>query len=247
MAQEQGIQTNAHDGKVIYSIFNPAIGAKSDVLVIIGHGLTGNPNEYLHKVAHRYLNEKGWDTLRIAFYSDPADARKLKDCTLAIHADDLNTVIKAHKPMYKKVFCVGHSYGGLTMLFANPDVNALSFWDASFTPYASFWKRDAVYMPELDCYSIEWGVDSLIGKAMYEEAKNLKEGDSIALAKTIKTPSQVVLATMGNENEVPTILYDNLDCPKELCEIASNHTFTFENTADILAQKTYEWLMKHRD
>ena len=243
---ERQIQTKAQDGKVIYSIFNPAVGVKSDVLVIIGHGLTGHPNEYVHKIAHRYFNEKGWDTLRIAYYSDPADARKLKDCTLSIHADDLNTVIKAHKPLYKKIFCVGHSYGGLTMLFANPNADALSFWDSSFTPYDGFWKRDAVYMPELDCYTMGWGQNNLIGKAMVEEAKNLKLEDSISLAKAIQTPSQVVVATMDHENAIPTILYDHLVCPKELCEIAANHTFTFENTADTLAQKTYEWFAKHQ-
>lgn len=242
--QEREIKTKAHDGKVIYSVFNPAIGAKSDVLVIIGHGLTGHPNEYLHKVSHRYFNEKGWDTLRVAFYCSFADARKLKDCTLAIHASDLNTVIAAYKGQYKKIFAVGHSYGGLTMLFANPDVDAMSFWDSSFTPYEAFWKSDATYIPELDCYKIGWGVDSIIGKAMYEEAKNLTEDVAVSMAKNITIPSQVVLATVGQENPDPEILYKSLISEKELCKIDSNHCFYIENTADILAQKTYEWFAK---
>lgn len=241
---ERTIPITAHDGKVIYSVFNPAIGGKSDVLVVIGHGLTGHPNEYLHKTAQRYLNEKGWDVLRVAYYASQDDARKLEDCTLAIHAQDLNTVIAANKSKYRKIFAVGHSYGGLTMLFANPNVDALSFWDSSFTPYEAFWKSDAVYVPELDCYKIGWGSTKIIGKAMYEEAKDLSEANAISLAQQIAVPSQVVLATVGQENADPEIFFKSLRSIKELCKIESDHCFYIENTADILAQKTYEWFVR---
>lgn len=230
----------ASDGVVIYGRINYAGDMPSSRLVVLSHGLTGHINEYIHLMARDYFNEQGYDVVRISYYSSGEKARNLKDCTLKIHASDLNTVLGHFSKNYSKTFVAGHSYGGLTILFANPDVAAVSFWDASFVP--SFWKSESAYIPELDCYKIGWGCYNLVGKEMVEEAADIREESAIAMAQALKAPAQVILAGDNSENEKRTLLFDSLKGQKDFYDVPhADHCFNKGETVYDLLEKTGKW------
>jgi hypothetical protein len=242
LARETAFDLNALDGKKIRVWRNLAADNPAQKAVILAHGLTGNPHEYLHMAARDYFNNKGYDVFRLSFYSGAPAYRVLPECTLDIHAKDLNIVVGHVRNSYKKVYVCGHSYGGLTLLIANPNADAVSFWDASFTPYKGFWKSDSPYIPELDCYTIGWGSANLIGKAMFKEAIEIDEkAEDIAAA--FRRPAQVILAGESNENPVRTHLFDALSGVEKSFEDikGATHCFTDGWIAQTLYQKTHEW------
>lgn len=236
---------NARDGVKIYYTLNHADDGQSNKLIIIGHGLTGHRFEYIHQITHRIFMSAGYDVIRIAYYADAKDARKLDDCSVQTHADDLNDLISHVKNDYSKVFYAGHSYGGLTALLANPDVNATAFWDATYIP--NFWDSEASYIPELDCYKIGWGTNSLASRVMYEESKYLTHDVMLPKAQSFKSPALVVLA--GNNTdpfENRDYLIKDLSEPKSLFEISNaTHCFLEVGTSELLAEKTLEWFKKY--
>ena len=235
------LSLTANDGKKIYYTLHHADEGNSNKLIIIGHGLTGNRFEYLHQIADPIMTAEGYDVIRIAFYADQKDARKLDDCTVQTHADDLNQLIKHVKNGYSKIFYAGHSYGGLTALLANPDVQATAFWDSTYLP--NFWDNEATYIPELDCYKIGWGINSLASKAMYEEAKSLTHKIMLEKAKAYKSPAIVILA--GNNCEIlenRELLFNDLPDSKRFFDISgASHCFLEKGTAEKLAELTLEW------
>lgn len=191
-------------------------------------------------MARNYFNERGYDVYRFAYYWSEPDNRILHDCTLDIHSKDLNTVIAHVQEQHDKVFVCGHSYGGATMLFANPEVAAVSFWDSSFV--STFWKEDAVYEPSLDYYKLGWGIDHIIGKAMYEEGVGITQEQAALRAQKLATPAQVIHAGICDDEVWRTGLYEALNEPKELYTVKNaGHCFTEGNTIFDLLDKTHQW------
>jgi pimeloyl-ACP methyl ester carboxylesterase len=238
---DQQIKVQAQDGKHIYGLFNESSAGRSDRLVVMAHGLTGRPHEFVNVTAMTAFTRAGYDVARIAFYSGFENARTLRECSIAQHADDLNTLIDHLKPNYDKVYATGHSYGGISLLTANPkDLHAASFWDSTFTPG---WQNDVKPVPELDAFAYNNGQESLIGRAMYDEAAHLAANPPYDLAAQFRAPAQVALAknnekTGRNRAE----LFDALKVRKELVMISgANHTFTTGNSSRQLIQQTLRW------
>lgn len=244
LKREETFALPSGDGYRIYGTLNRAGNNRAANLVLIAHGLTGHINEHLHMSARRFFNEKGYDVARFAFYEGAENARKLRDCTLQIHAEDLRSVIDYLKPRYEKVFAVGHSYGGLSLLIANPDVEKASFWDSSFLPYETVWKESAEFVPELDCYKLNWECEYLIGRPMYEEARDLASGQAATWAENFQAPGQVVLAGANADKgrKIRTALYDALPAPKDFYEVeGAGHVFAEGDTVFDLLDATYRW------
>lgn len=241
---EKYLTVSAFDGKSIWCVCNYAGDAPSDKAVLLGHGLTGHPNEYIHLAARDYFNERGYDVYRLAFYYHLENNRALQDCTVEIHAQDLNNVIAHIRPAHNKLYVCGHSYGGLTMVLANPDADAIAFWDASFYPWTEFWQSDVTPVPQLDCYKIGSGVASLIGEAMHEEAKNLTHEKTNPMAARITAPSIVIEAQNGGLGNSPK-LFQALTCQKAFETIAdADHCFNKGKTVYSLLESSHNWFKK---
>lgn len=236
---------SAPDGKNIYYYLDNAQPAESKQLIIIGHGMTGHPNEYLHQTAYRYFTNCGFDVCRISFYDTQENARALRECTLAVHASDLNHVVRNLSSSYENIFYAGHSYGGLTGLIANPDVTATTFWDSTYIP--DLWDTISSYVPELDCYKINWETEILVSKEMIEEAAQLTYEKIKEYAEIFKSPALVALA-----GENPRLLKQgkqltaDLKVPTQQTIIkGADHCFYNKNTAQELATQTAVWFQKH--
>ena len=243
--REEKFVVRASDGASIYGYINQALEqGRSQRLVVFSHGLTGSPKEYHFKQGQRYFNDAGFDVVRFAYYAAEPGARRLQDCTAQIHATDLNTICDHFRDRYDELYIVGHSYGGLTILFAPPVAKAYSFWDSAFVPYDSLWRHGADYAPVLDRYVLHWSSDHLVGTAMVEEAKTLTAEKARALAGAIRVPSQVVIAGVDSEHLPRNGLFDALRCRKSQVSLAAaDHEFTAGETVFDLLDATRDWFV----
>lgn len=99
-------------------------GAWDQPLVILIHGLACDNRGLLPFLLARSLHEHGFATLRINMYDRADGTRDMVDCTMETHAEDFSRIVayvrKQHSP---QVFAVGHSYGGLTILSSDAELD----------------------------------------------------------------------------------------------------------------------------
>ncbi len=245
MIMESSWTINLEDNTIIYGTKNSA-NKFADSAIFIVHGLTGHMNEYAIKRAADYFHSS-YDVYRFNLYDGEEGARQLINCSIKTHADDLNTVLSEFSGLYKKIFLIGHSYGGTTIMCANPsNITAVSLWDPSFN--LNRIQKDFVQIPFVnnDYYVLNWGNSYLIGKDMYDEAGKLDENACINLAKDFLSPVQVIHAgdglyvndeisyhSFGNKNNIRDIVPDSVHC------------FYEKNTCDVLLDKTEKWFIKN--
>lgn len=244
MMHEKAIFLDAADGKQIFCIVNHAGVTPSDRVVVLSHGLTGGPNEYMHQAARDFFMARGYDVLRFAYYWIEDECRKLEETTLAVHAQDLQTVLAYVRQDYAEIFVCGHSYGGLTLLFANPDVAALSFWDSAYRPG---WVTSSVVI-DGKTYVRFGGKHTLIGPAMAAEVERLlsSPGELTALAQAVTAPSQIIVAGDGDKQDTLNDLLAALTCEKEMHVVAdADHSFYHRATVQDLLAHTHDWFSRH--
>lgn len=214
--------------------------------IVIGHGLGGSPTGYMHLMARNYYNALGYDVYRMAFYWDASYHRKLHETTLAIQGQDLNAVIAHVRDTHDKLFVVGHSYGGLTLVFANPQVNAMSFWDSSYQPWDRIWSKSTSPAADGKTHLLHWQYCLTIGQAMMDEGKALTRDAASLMTRQIVTPSQVVVAGEGTMKADTQMLYDDLSCEKEIVTVdGAGHMFVEGQVIYELFDKTHQWFGKH--
>lgn len=234
----------APDGKKIYGRIDQGSEVAADKVLVIAHGLAGNPEEFLHVQACRYFTQRGYDVARIRFYSREPEGRFLHESTFHTHALDLAKVIGALRRDYKKCFVAGHSSGGLVTMIANPPVAAISLWEPAFIKI--FFLPHAAYIPELDCYSVGRGAQFLIGKDMVVEARGWEDKErSLKLARSQKSPVQLIVTERAEQEQHLQLLRENLPQPSDFYAVrGADHLFTMGNVAEDLLEHTYAWFEK---
>ena len=241
LRHEEIFDLDAFDGKKIWCIVNRASHQPATRAIILSHGLTGNPTEFIHMAARDYFTALGYDVYRFAYYWTGPQYRLLRDCTLQIHAHDLNAVIAKVRGAHQKIFVCGHSYGGMTMLFANPQANAISFWDSAFDPWNEFWRDEKIDLPALNMYGIGWGSVHLIGPAMVDEARTLNAAQAAQMATALTAPAQVIIAEKGGHRGSQAI-FEHHPGPKDFQEISdATHCFTDGLIVQELFDATEKW------
>lgn len=244
LRREQVLNVTAPDGKKIFVYCNRADDTPSKKAIVIAHGLGGSPNGYMHLIARNYFNALGYDVYRMAFYWDEPEFRILHECTLAIHGQDLNTVIEYVRNGHEKLYVCGHSYGGLTLVFANPHVDALSFWDPSYQPWDGFLSQSVKLSDDKKSYLLCWEYLITIGHGMIDEAKVFTRDAAQKMTSKISVPSQVVIARKSGlkQNHETQMLFDDLTCVKEIFTVGgAGHTFVEGQVVFELLEKTHLW------
>ncbi len=96
---------------------------KSDWIVVLGHGVTGNKDRPVVADPAAALNAAGFDTLRFSFAGNGDSAGDFRDATITKEVGDLNAVIDAAAASYTKIAYIGHSMGGAVgVIQASTDV-----------------------------------------------------------------------------------------------------------------------------
>ncbi len=241
LERESSFFLPAEDGKKIFVLVNRAGETPSDKAIVIGHGLTGKPEDYLHMVARDYFNDRGYDVYRLAFYRDETGCRRLHESTLSIHAADLNAVLDHVRGNHKKLYVCGHSLGGLAMVFATPQADAISFWDPSYQP-SRRWLLTSTLSENGQYYERTGRYRYTLGLAMIEEIRTFSREAAQEMCRKISAPSQILIAGSSWLSEDPHMLFDDLVCEKEKYEIkGASHCFDTGKTVLELVEKTYQW------
>ena len=239
---EQAITIPTFDKHLIYGTLNSHQKSKS--IIIFVHGLTGHQNEHLFYNAARFFPARGYNTLRFDLYGWQKKARKFRDTTIKIHGKDITTVINYCKDQgYEKIFVVGHSLGGPSVLLANlSQTVAIVLWDPSFNLRK---RAPSVYQYDthLETYIIHWNIEIILGKKMYQEWKSFPDGSS--LIEKITLPVKIIAAGKGRLVEGAKKYFAHTTSQKSLMIIPdAGHTFDEEGAAEKLFQETLMWVKK---
>jgi len=241
---EKEIKIKTQDKHIIYGVLNE-LGNKSDKLIIFVHGLTGYKNEHIYYNAVKFFNNKGFSVFRFDLYSDQNKARLLSQCTIKIHVSDLNQVVDYFRKKFEKIFVVGHSMGGATILLSDTSkVDGIVLWDSShYKTMKSLIAGDCKYNKCLGVYVLSWGCEYLIGKKMYDEW--LKFPKPKELMNTIHKPIKIIVANKGVLMAGGKEYFKYANEPKSFSIIKkARHGFDEEKTEERLFQETFSWLRK---
>ncbi|MFA7717253.1 MAG: alpha/beta fold hydrolase [Candidatus Absconditabacterales bacterium] len=241
MQKELNIKTK--DKKIIYGTVNTPKG-ESNGLIIFVHGLTDNFDSHMLPNSAKYFTDKGYITYRFNLYGEKKQERKLKEVNLKNHVNDLNIVIKHFEKMKQKIFIVGHSFGGLTILYSNiKRITGIILRDASIGGKELL--DDVHYNSKTHMYNIDRGdgIIHIIGSTMYKDFMINPQKHLERISK-IHVPIKIICAGNGLQvgkkyNKVA--YYKAANKPKELSIIVgAGHCFDVKGTEEKLFEETYK-------
>ncbi len=82
---------------------------REDVLVLLGHGVTGNKDRPILVETANALNGAGFDTLRFSFSGNGDSEGRFEEATVSKEAADLDAILGAVSREYPRIAYVGHS------------------------------------------------------------------------------------------------------------------------------------------
>jgi len=241
---EKTVKLGTKDDHLIYSTLNFQ-GRQPDKVIILVPSLTGSQNDHLLFNAARFFPSKGYATFRFDLYSGQPKGRKLRDCTLATHGQDIDTVISYLKNSFKKLYITGHSWGGPSIWAADKlkYLRAVALWDPTSNKYLSNWSGWK-YIKSIKSYYQTWGVDYMVGKKMFNHSKAFpNQIDSI---NQNQLPTKFILAGKSVLVKDWQKAYTKIRVPKSLIVIKSaTHSFDEWGASDKLYQETLKWFSKY--
>lgn len=214
---------------------------KSDTLVVFVHGFTGHQNEHIFFNGAKFFAEKGIDSFRFNLYAGEAkEVRHFRDTSISLHGQDVTTVVRSFRKKYKKICVVGHSYGGTSLLFADPSlIERFVFWDASYID-ASDPKDHMKFNKGIDAYILDWGLEIIVGKKFVEELKHFP--DCGKLIQQINKPVLFIATGKGNL-KADKKYYEKANKPKKFVNMpTADHNFNKIKDEQKLLENTYNWL-----
>lgn len=238
---EKEFKISTSNAKSIYGVLR---GPLKSPLVVFVHGLTGDKNEHQFFNGARFLQRHGLSSFRFNLYGWQKDARKLHHCTLKTHAFDLDRVISYFRGKgIKKVFVVGHSYGGKTILMSQrKDFDVAVLWDPSYGSSAI--SSSAHYIKSLNGFLEldETPYGYLLGKGMVREAKQSQVEGRI---QDLRVPVKIIAAGKGFLVRGSKWYYRAANKPKSLAIIPNaTHCFDEYGAEEKLFKETLDWFQK---
>jgi pimeloyl-ACP methyl ester carboxylesterase len=112
-------------GEKLDTAFHP--GTRENVLVLLGHGVTGNKDRPLLVALAEGLAVRGWPCLRISWSGNGASEGDFRHATISKESRDLRDVLDALPPGLKIAY-IGHSMGaavGVTVAAEDPRIQVL--------------------------------------------------------------------------------------------------------------------------
>lgn len=224
-------------------------GTLQQPLAILMHGRPGTGNELLPFLAAHHLQEQGIASLRLFMYDFEPKTRNLLDCTLDTFANDFDVVVQQLRAQnVPKLFAIGHSYGGLTILKAKAKLDGAVLWDPT---HGSYWvehanERDDNF-PEktLDGLVIGMGGFGYIN-SIEAEQYDKQLGDTTEWAAHKGYPLMVISAGKGAMAHLGKQYTEVADEPKRHVVLHEAH-HQFEDSDAVIQQlveETVNWLRK---
>lgn len=213
----------------------------SQRLVIFVHGFTGSMSEAHYYCAKEFFISRGYDVFRFNLYTDGENTRKLRDCSIKLHSQDILRVVQEFWN-YAEIFLVGHSLAGpcLSGVASYPqNVAKMVFWDPAFemkTTALKCYGGEPYYHLQASGKHIE------VSPEMYQE---FLDDSYIEILREQDFSKENIFAIYASDdrhvhNKAAT---DALGIESCIIEWA-NHGFTQEGKYKELFEKTLEYIEK---
>ena len=210
-------------------------------LIIFVHGLTGSKDEIIYVYGEEFFQSKGYDTYRFNLYGTAPWEKKLSEVSLKDHVFDVSqTVSDFVEKGYEKIYLVGHSFWGLTILYSDLTyVSALVLRDSSIGGNELL---TDTYQDENSLY-IDWwdGIRYPISQEMYNDFMISPEEHKNQISK-LNLPIKIITA----EFWLPIVakeLFDSANEQKSFSLIKNaSHTFLEEWVKEVLFEETFNFL-----
>ncbi len=212
---------------------------KSQKLLVFVHGFTGSMNEAHYYAAKEFFITRWYDVFRFNLYTDGEKTRKLRDCSVAIHTQDIQTVIEYFQG-YQEIYLVGHSLGAPCIAWVSDfpkNVKKIVFWDGAFQMIenANKWILEGEY------YTIQSSGKHLeVSKEMYREFMQNNFLDILKDNLFQKKDMFVIYADGARHIENKKII-DKIWISSDII-VWANHGFTQEGKYQELFEKTLEFI-----
>ncbi|NND65828.1 MAG: alpha/beta hydrolase [Gammaproteobacteria bacterium] len=241
-ATDEEICIKSRDDLYIYGVHAKSNPQNSSRAIIYLHGLTGDSWDPNFEMAKFYFAERGYDSIRIDLYSWQDDARRFHDSTLFKQSEDLADVIDHFKNCYKKIFIVGHSFGGLSAVYGNPlDVSAFSLWEPSYCNDERLFAT-AKPLQGTDWFYFEGGCNYLVKKNVIDEYLSIAEAGMDQFLNKINTPTQIISGAQGVLiPHHPEMLAALNGAREHIVVEGAIHTFREGNSVFELLENTHRW------
>lgn len=233
-----GTICNKDGEKIDYTFHQGHAGEK--VIVVIGHGVTGNKDRPSLVALAEALSQDGIPTLRMSFSGNGDSEGRFEDSTISKEVEDLGSVIDALDGW--KVLYVGHSMGGAVgVLRASNDTRIIGLVSlAGMVHTEAFTQREfSDVTPDEGCM---WDEPTCPLSQTYRDDMSAI-GTVAPQAVSIRVPWLLV---HGTEDDV-VLMQDSLDIfkranePKQLIQIeGADHVFS-EHTPDMV-RIVREWI-----
>lgn len=239
----KGTEIRNRSGECIDYTFHP--GSRADVLVILGHGLTGDKDRPLLVALAEGLSHTGWPCLRISYAGNGASEGRFEDSCLTKNAGDLQAVLEMVPENTNAVYA-GHSMGGAAgVLAAARDIRLCALVSlAGMTHTADFVRREfGDVTPGEGCM---WDdADFPLSRQFVDDLTHI--GSTLSAAAAVTQPWLLV---HGDADELVPVqdgrdAFEAAVCEKEWLEIAGGgHSFD-ESSYPLVISVVDRWLMKY--
>lgn len=233
-----GTIRNIEGEKIDYTFHRGDKGQK--VIVVLGHGVTGNKDRPFVVALAEALSNDGIPTLRMSFSGNGDSEGRFEDSTISKEVEDLCRVIDALDGW--NILYVGHSMGGAVgVLLASKDTRIVGLVSLAGMVHAeAFAQREfGDVTPEM---GFMWDEPTFpLSQTYIDDTAAI--GTVVTRAPSIQVPWLLV---HGTEDDVVP-LQDSLDIferanePKQLVQIeGADHVFS-EHTPDMI-KVVHEWV-----
>ncbi len=165
-----------------------------------------------------------------------------------MHTSDMDAVIHYfRKRGVKKVFVIGHSYGGPTALLSkDQDFDAAVLWDPSYNLKLRSAKYGGRYVKQLNGYLMDtWGINVVLGRKMVEESEALNWDD---MTKGFHVPLKIISAGKGEIVAGAKKYFYHAHGPKELTIVkgATHYFDDNEGMREEIFRISKKWFESYR-
>lgn len=242
---EKILSLKTKDGKKIRCIHNTS-GKQNDSIAVIVHGLTGHPNEHCFFNAAQQYPKKGVDVFRPALYWWNDENRKLHECGLSTHSEDLNRVLQYLKPKYKYIHLIGHSCGSPTILKADHHkATTVTLWDPSYLENGISDELKEIKVGKKTLWLCEDQFSYLLSKQFVTEWEWFNGTNELELIEKITAPLHIVTAEKGILIGSKRYLDAHSGLNKYTEIKGASHCFDELGTEAMLLKETLNWIKKH--